>query len=128
MPSCLLANFEHESNLFALLNLNHHLLGALARMPRDVRQRVEVTDEEDEEVRRDVMTDGDEDSARAKEPGVEDDKNEVDDEVDDEEVYEIESIIHHKFRMFVSPPLFNHPARSAVLRKAGLRASLPATT
>jgi len=96
-----------------------------------VRQRVEVTDEEDEEVRRGVMTDEDEDSARAKEPGVEeieDDKNEVDDAIDDEEVYEIESIIHHKFNMFVSLPLFNHPACSAVLRKAGLRASLPATT
>ena len=75
-------------------------------MPRDVRQRVEVTDEEDEEVRRDIMTDGDEEATEPKNEEVEeveDVKKDGDDgNDDDEEVYEIESIIHHKKRMFVS--------------------------
>jgi hypothetical protein len=75
-------------------------------MPRDARQRVEVTDEEDEEVRRGVMTDGNEEATappnKEEVAEVEDVNDGGEGEEDDEEVYEIENIIHHKKKMFVS--------------------------
>lgn len=91
-------------------------------MPRDVRHRVEVTDDEELEVRQGIVeTDAESEPKEAKQEGkvdaAEEDKKEDDDGGDDdEEVYEIESIVHHKKNMFVSVALVVDPPSDVCTR------------